>query len=235
MSERDAILAEIRRLHTELGASPGIAKFCDEAGIPQSRFIGVYWARWSDALVEAGLSPNQLQGRFDGDQLLQGLAEFTRKAGRYPSNRDLRLAKRQGENVANEKVYSTHFGSAEGIRRALRAYCEANADFESVLPLIPEDHVTPEPYQDSSTDGHVYLLKSGAHFKIGRTDNLERRFREVTVALPEATEIVHSISTDDPAGIEAYWHRRFSDRRVRGEWFKLSRDDVRAFRKRKFQ
>ena len=234
MSDREAIIAEIKRLSSELGASPGVAKFSAETGIPQARFLGVYWARWSDALAEAGLAANELQGRFDSSDLLRGLAQFTRKAGRYPSNRDLRLAKRQGEVVANEKVYSTHFGNADGVREALRNYCKTNAEFDDVLRLIPESNA-PTKSSAASTDGQVYLLKSGAHFKIGRTDNLERRFREITVLLPETTEIVHSISTDDPAGIEEYWHKRFSDRRVRGEWFKLSRDDVRAFRKRKFQ
>jgi len=76
-----------------------------------------------------------------------------------------------------------------------------------------------------------YLLKHGSRreYKIGRTNNPLRREGEIGIQLPEKLQPLHYIKTDDPVGVEAYWHMRFASKRKEGEWFALSAQDVRAF------
>jgi Meiotically up-regulated gene 113 len=83
---------------------------------------------------------------------------------------------------------------------------------------------------------YLGLLKLGREkrYKIGKAVLVERRKDQISIQLHEDLELVHAITTDDAYGIEDYWHRRFAVRNTKGEWFSLSRQDVEAFKRRKF-
>jgi uncharacterized protein involved in high-affinity Fe2+ transport len=101
-------------------------------------------------------------------------------------------------------------------------------EFSEPVPEPPEEVGDDGPY------GFVCLLKSGRHYKIGHTFDVGRRRYDIAIQLPEPVSEEHVIRTDDPVGIERYWHTRFADRRKSGEWFELTRADVTAFKRPKF-
>ena len=48
--------------------------------------------------------------------------------------------------------------------------------------------------------GYVYLMRYGAHgkdFKIGHSDNVQRRLSQIDMVSPSDVRVVHSIETDD--------------------------------------
>ena len=69
------------------------------------------------------------------------------------------------------------------------------------------------------------MCKSGKYHKIGHSNAPGRRGYELGLSLPEGIKPVHEVLTDDPAGVEKYWHNRFSEKRVRGEFFNLPIED----------
>ena len=58
----DQILAEIRKLAAANdGKAPGNRLFMSQTGIRETAWRGLYWARWGDALVEAGFAPKYVR------------------------------------------------------------------------------------------------------------------------------------------------------------------------------
>jgi Meiotically Up-regulated Gene 113 (MUG113) protein len=237
MMTKEFILKEIKSIaEANGGKALGTQRFYRETGIKAADWKGKLWARWSDA----GYSPNELQLPFDDTYFLNKLAEFICELRRFPVISEMRLRKRSDSTFQNEKGFE-RFGTKPQLATRLIEYCRPKPGFEDVIAVCESvsKEKTREPGGNSSNAeeyGFVYLLKSGRFCKIGRSNAAGRRERELDIQLPEKATNVHLIRTDDPVGIEAYWHNRFATKRVRpgAEWFDLNAADPRAFRRRKF-
>jgi len=236
---RSRILSEIRRIAAANGDQPpGQILFARESGIAEHQWRGKYWARWGDALAEAGLSRNEWGKRLDSENVLAGIVSACRHYGHFPTQDEIDIYRRQEATIPSNQAIRRHFGKRLDLIAALKeraATDETYADIAAILPAEPQSQQEAASTRGKSAEGSVYLIKSGHFYKIGRSDDIERRIKEIRTALPDKAALVHSIRTDDPAGIEAYWHQRFSEKRANGEWFKLNSLDVSAFKKRKFQ
>lgn len=234
------ILHEIKRTAAANGGVPlGRQRFFSETGIKQSDWFGIHWARWSEALCEAGFAPNQLTGAYDKAELLDKLAGLALELRRLPTHADIRLKAHNNSEFPWHNTYAKLGSKAELIAQ-LSEHCRSREGFEEVVRWCEEYarqdldvHSKPEVIKEVEI-GDVYLVKSGRFYKIGRTNSVGRREYELAIQLPEQVTTVHVIHTDDPDGIEEYWHKRFAAKRKNGEWFELNAADITAFQRRKF-
>jgi hypothetical protein len=236
------ILDEIRRTAAANGGEPlGWRRFETETGIRKTDWAK-FWARWGDAIRETGLSPNAFISAYDNATLLDFVAQLTREMKRVPAWSDLKLKAHNDPAFPSDTVFR-RFGAKPDLVKQLAAHCRGKGGYDDVIRLC--DAYVPRRRGESDQEeaatpvageivGFVYLMKSGRFYKIGMSNSAGRREYELGIQMPEPVTLVHTIRTDDPVGIEAYWHNRFAAKRKKGEWFELDAADVAVFKRRKF-
>lgn len=237
--KKEHILQEIKRTAELNGGVPlGWRKFAEETGIRDRDWLGKHWARWGEAVREAGYIPNQMTEAYDEAYLTENFIQLARELKRLPTDKDLRLKAYNVREFPDSTTFR-RFGTKAGLVRHVLNYCRTREGYEDIIVLC-EGHI---PRRDKGLEestvtepemGCVYLMKSGNFYKLGRSNAAGRREYELAIQLPEKLKTVHVIRTDDPPGIEAYWHNRFAAKRKNGEWFELDAVDLSAFKRRKF-
>ena len=236
-SGKSEILNEIRRTARANGGKPlGRTRFEQETGITPWVW-GQHWSRFGDAQKEAGFEPNLLNPAFDADHLIEKYVEVVRELGKAPTAAELRVRRSHDADFPDPKTFAK-LGTKNQLIGKVLAYCGEQpqyADVIAVLSALPRPTNIGEPPDTSDAEtraGFVYLIRGHrGEYKLGHTSVVDRRLSELATGSSVDLEVVHEIKTDAPLGVEAYWHRRFSERRIKNEWFKLSPSDVRAFRR----
>jgi hypothetical protein len=235
---RQQILTDIKRIATDNGGQPpGRQSFARTTGVKMSEWYPHIWLRWGDALAEAGYPPNLLQTKASDAVLIEKYIGLTRELGRFPVEGEIRRKAREDPSFPSHSVFN-RFGGKDKLLQAVAAHCRKTSGFEDVLLLCAKretnsahaEGAKQKPEKRIVTE-FVYLMKSGPHYKIGHTNSVGRRGSELAIKIPVPPTTIHSIETDDPIGVESYWHKRFADKRGEGEWFLLTQEDVTAFKR----
>lgn len=234
MQTKQQILEEIRRTAKENDGKPlGTATFEKETGIGPFEW-GRYWARFGDAVQEAGFKRNEPWRRKPDEFLIEKMIVKIRKFGRYPVLNELRI---EGDSDPDFPYHAIKKRGQEFVVRKIVEYCGNKGGYDDILTAcksIIERFDKKEKFDDTRNNdriGEVYLFKSGRYYKIGKTFDTVRRGKEIRIQLPEKLNLIHSIKTDDPSGVEVYWDKRFESKRMEGEWFNLDPSDIRAFKR----
>lgn len=232
------ILSEIQRIAKESnGKAPGFRRFSSETGLRRSEWYPHLWLRWGDAIIEADCNPNSFNEAYDKVFLIKKQIELIRELGRFPISGEIILKSKTDKSFPSQNTFS-RLGSKHELIKMILDFCDDKNEFKDIVSIClnVKTAIREVSYQGSNGNkkiGFAYLMKHGKRneYKIGKTFNPIRREGEIRLELPEKIDPIHYIKTDDPSGIEAYWHNRFSQKRKEGEWFQLNKEDINAFKK----
>ena len=84
------------------------------------------------------------------------------------------------------------------------------------------------PTLNGTAPGYVYFVQEymNGSFKIGKTKHIEKRMNLFGVKLPFENKLIYLIKTSNHHQTEATFHKHFSSKRLEGEWFTLTKEDI---------
>ncbi|MHB9068821.1 MAG: GIY-YIG nuclease family protein [Sedimentisphaerales bacterium] len=233
---RDQILQAVKNAaHKEGIKTIGQDRFQVITGIHVAEWR-YYWPRWSEVLTTAGLAPGAMVKKLDDNAVVAALIPLIREKGRWPTALEIDIYGREHPGFPAYTTIRVR-GDRPTLACILLNYCSNKSEFSDIVkicePLIVADKNDEDFDSQERIQGYIYLMKSGQFYKIGKSKSPDRRRNEIALLLPHDTKTIHVIATDDPDGIEQYWHQRFKDKHHRGEFFRLTNADVQAFKRRK--
>jgi hypothetical protein len=239
---REKIIFQIKRTAEANGNIPlGERLFFSETKLNRNALRRNGFANYGSAVQAAGYKPNQLHRAISDDLLFTSLAGLTREVGHFPTEGERAVARYKDPAFPGGSAFRRR-AKSEPLQQALLNWCRGHEMFADVRQLLElagsKPKPAPSPRRSKIVNGYVYLMRygSGKDFKIGCTENVSRRQSQIDMMSPDNVRLIHSIETDDPRGIEKYWLQRFSERRVKTkEVFRLTRDDIAAFKRRDYQ
>lgn len=240
MPTKDEILSDIRRVARERGGRVGLVSFLKATRIPKKQVVGKHWATWNKALADAGLATSSFsRPRTDENVVVEAVARLIQRLKKWPTENEFSLERRCVSTFPSLKVIRRLRKSGR-LPRMLVAHCANRPDLSDVAKIAAHQATfglsNVSATRNASVHGYVYMMRSGRHYMVDHIMFSAHRYRAARSDLSESRKLVHSIETDDPRGIEAYWRRRFESKRVRSsELFALDVDDVAAFKLRKYQ
>lgn len=178
------------------------SKFKQETGIIKSDWFPEFWFRWSDAIEEAGFIPNVFTKAHSKDFIISRLIDLIIEIKHFPIHAELELKRKKDKSFPNaHSIYK--LGNKVDRAQAIIDFINSNfVDNHEKIITICQEIIAASPNKG-----------------------------EIGLELPEKIKPIHYVETDDPSGIEAYWHNRFKSKNINGEWFKLSTEDIKTFKK----
>lgn len=119
-------------------------------------------------------------------------------------------------------VSECRVSSGEIVRAGTPLYCHNCAHDHAEYLLSYTDRMRSSPQH-----GYVYLVDSRAgYWKIGRSAVPVQRIGMLEVKLPYDLEVIALIETKNMYVLESRLHKKYAAKRAKGEWFRLTPEDI---------
>lgn len=171
--------------------------------------------------------------------MVEQFISLIREIGVFPIYGQILVKKKRDNKFPSYYALSRGLGKKVELAAKVIAYCRKNSGYDDIIAICEPIAITDsrdeneEAESDSVDFGYVYLMKSGRYYTIGKANHAGRRSYEHQRKLPEKIKTIHTIQTDDPFGVESYWHNRFKEKRTEtdGSWYDLDANDIKAFKR----
>jgi len=229
---REEVIEEYKRLKAKLGKAPNSRTFYAESPVSENDCVLAFGSKpYSKLQKAAGDKPNRFSqpGR-SKDEFFEKFGAVVRELQCIPVSADWKH--RGFKPVLNS--YRRKLGVTwTQMPQAFVEWALLKPEWADVVKLCKKAGSSEEFEKSTVSErvGYVYLMKSGKLHKIGKSKSPARREYDVGLKVADDIKTIHKIKTDDSAGVEAYWHRRFKEKRKKGEFFDLSSEDIRAFKR----
>ncbi len=134
---KEHIISELIRTANENAGKPlGIDRFREETGIRKEDWYGIYWAKWSDAQIEADLRPNQFgEQAIDLDEALLKISNLTRQIGKIPTEAEFMLTKRADSDFPSTVTIRKRLGIKDEMVQKILNFCTNDENWEDVTKI----------------------------------------------------------------------------------------------------
>ena len=176
------ILEAIRQTAEANGGIPlGKGRFEQETGIKEYH-CSKFWRSFGEAQREAGFAPNTLQAAHRLEFLAESLVDLMRELGRFPVNADF-IGRRNRDSKFPSPGSFRRFGNKKKMAEKISEYAEQKGYNDIINMCVPVIESSEKMKEDvgslGQAVGEVYLVKSGRHYKIGKTSDADRRISQI--------------------------------------------------------
>ena len=216
MPTREYILKEILRCAEERGKTPSEKIFYEYAG------VGIYdlhkfgWPNYGELVREVKLIPNKFdKTKYSHKQLCNLFIKVIREKGKWPTRGLLDVKHLNDNNFPDSSTFYKKLGLTQDLALTILQYVKDRRGYDDVVkicnPILEKYKKTNESSgADEIKRGFVYLGFQHNDYKIGFTEDLNRRRDDITLLGSEPMRLLHAIETDDMRGVERYWHNRYT-------------------------